>query len=215
MRRLLEDFDSWELYPQHRKWFDKLYLSLHLGYLCGPSGVAPTVSADYIVRPTYNLSGMSVGAKITYIQAGDYTQVPPGYFWCELFTGDHVSVNYSLNNGVHIPVSAWLGEKSEDGIRFSRWYRTDKLIELPEPFRSMSDVADINAEFIDGKLIEVHFRESPDPDYDEFIPVWEDNEEIIDRYTQQGYSFIENEDDANGFLDVKRKGFLINDQNRI
>jgi hypothetical protein len=188
---------------------------MYLGYVCGPSGVAPTVSAKYIVRPTYNLAGMSAGASIKHIEAGDYTQVPPGYFWCELFSGDHVSVNYRLDNGVHVPASSWLGEKCADGIRFSRWLRTNKLIELPEPFRSMSDVKDINAEFIDGKLIEVHFRQSPDPQYDEFIPVWSDNEEIIYRYIQQGYQFVESEDDANGFLTVKRKGFLINDDYRI
>ncbi len=215
MRESLEDFDSWELYPQHRQWFNKLHLSLHLGYYCGPSGVAPGISAKYIVRPTYNLAGMSAGASIIQIEAGDYTKVPPGYFWCELFCGDHISVNYHLSNGIHTPVSSWLGEKSENGIRFSRWYRTDRLIDLPEPFRSMSDVKDINAEFIGGKLIEVHFRQSPDPQYDEFIPVWSDNEEIIYRYIQQGYTFIESEDDANGFLTVKRKGFLINEDYRI
>jgi hypothetical protein len=216
VRRLLEDFDAWDLYPQYRCWFDKLHLSQHLGYECGPSGYAPHISSTYIVRPTYNLSGMSAGAFITHIDADDFRKVPPGYFWCEMFTGDHISVEYEVCGDTHVAVRAWLGDKSDkDPLRFIRWSRTEQLIPLPEPFVSMVDVPHINAEFIGGNLIEVHFRETPDPEYSEFIPVWSDNEDIVYRYIQQGYTFIESEDDANGFLSVKRKGFLVNDQTRI
>ncbi len=215
MRSILEDFDAWNQYPQYRKWFDKLYLSQHLGYDCGPSGTAPSKSAKYIVRPTYNLSGMSAGAFIEHIEAGDKRKVPPGYFWCELFTGPHTSVEYSMVDGKQTPYRAWTGEKSTDLIRFSRWVISDNLVSLPEPFSTYSDVEHMNAEYIGDRLIEVHFRRSPDPEYEEFIPVWSDNEGIIYRYIQQGYQFVESEDDANGFLTVKRKGFLINDDYRI
>ena len=212
----MEDFEAWDAYPQYRCWFDKLYLAQSLGYYCGPSGYAPTKSGMYIVRPTYNLSGMSAGAFITHIDAGDVRKVPPGYFWCELFNGDHISVEYSAIGPTHLPQCAWLGEKSDkDPIRFVRWRLVNELIPLPEPFASMIDVPNMNAEFIGGRLIEVHFRQTPDPEYSEFIPVWSDNEDIVYRYIQQGYTFIEDEDDANGFLPVKRKGFLVNDQTRI
>jgi hypothetical protein len=217
VRKLLQDSDAWNAYPEYRKWFDKLYLSTHLGYNCGPSGVPPLISGTYIVRPTYNLSGMGAGARIENIPAGDCTVVPPGYFWCDMFYGEHISVNYSLSldGKTHTAVSAWLGEKSKDSLRFSRWTKTSELIDLPAPFKYMTDVSEINAEFIGGRMIEIHFRQSPDPECDEFIPVWADDEDIIYRYLQQGYTFIKDEDDANGFLDVKRKGFLINDQYRI
>ena len=189
---------------------------MHLGYDCGPSGYAPVKSGTYVIRPTYNLSGMGAGTFIDHIDAGDLRKVPPGYFWCELFTGEHVSVEYVSEGTQHRAVKAWLGEKSDkDLLRFTRWTKTDNLIPLPEPFTSMIDVPNINAEFIGGKLIEVHFRPTPDPEYSEFIPVWSDNEDIIYRYIQQGYTFIESEDDANGFLHVKRKGFLVNDQTRL
>jgi hypothetical protein len=216
VRTILEDCCAWDLYPQYRCWFDKLYLSNFLGYDCGPSGYAPKHSSSYIVRPTYNLSGMSAGASIMHIDAGDVRKVPPGYFWCELFSGNHTSVEYASDGIKQVPYVSWFGEKTgKDLIRFTRWSRSDNLIKLPEPFCSMTDVEYMNAEFIGDKLIEVHFRRTPDPDYSEFIPVWEDNEDIIYRYLQQGYTFITNEDDANGFLPVKRKGFLINDSSSI
>lgn len=159
---------------------------------------------------------MSAGASIVYIEAGDVRKVPPGYFWCEQFSGPHTSVEYAYDGTKQVPYSCWLGEKSDkDPLRFTRWSKCSKLIELPEPFCLMADVAHMNAEFIGDKLIEIHFRHTPDPNYSEFIPVWEDNEDVIYRYIQQGYTFIKNEDDANGFLSVKRKGFLINDSSSI
>lgn len=159
---------------------------------------------------------MSAGAFITHIDAGDLRKVPPGYFWCEIFSGEHISVEYASDGAIQVPYSSWLGEKTDrDPLRFTRWSKYNKLLELPEPLISMADVECINAEFIGNKLIEVHFRKSPDPNYSEFIPVWEDNEDIMYRYIQQGYTFIKSEDDANGFLPVKRKGFLINDQTSI
>lgn len=208
----MEDKDTWEIYPQYRKWFNKLELSLYLGYTCGPSGYAPTESNTYIVRPTYNLSGMGAGASFMYIEAGNACKVPPGYFWCEAFSGEHISVNYTKNNGVFVQDSAWVGEKSvKNPSRFTRWRHSDRKVDLVEPFSTFVDVDNINAEFIGNNLIEIHFRSSPDPKYNEIIPVWEDNEDIIYMYLQQGYKFIDSEDDANGFLTVKRKGFLVND----
>lgn len=216
MRSLLEDSSAWDLYPQYRRWFDKLYLSNYLGYRCGPSGYAPSQSSNYIVRPTYNLSGMSAGASILHIDAGDLRVVPPGYFWCEIFTGEHISVEYKSDGSKQIPCRSWLGEKTDrDPLRFTRWSISETDIELPEPFLHMTDIPHMNAEFIGGKLIEVHFRGTPDPKHSEFIPVWEDNEDIMYRYIQQGYTFIKSEDDANGFIPVKRKGFLVNDQTSI
>jgi hypothetical protein len=216
VREYLDDWETWDVYPQHRKWFNKLFLSQQLGYYCGPSGYAPRISNTYIVRPTYNLSGMSVGASIKYIESGDLTSVPPGYFWCEFFSGEHVSIDYTCTEGAQSPTMSWLGEKNaEDPLRFTRWVLTDKIIELPEPFLHMHDVPMMNAEYINGNLIEIHFRKSPDPLYKEFIPVWDDNTSILEEYLEQGYTFLDEEDDADGFLTTKRKGFLVHERNRI
>ena len=48
----------------------------------------------------------------------------------------------------------------------------------------------INVEMIGNKVIEVHFRDTPDPDYDELIPVWNDDQQVVDIYGKLGYTYI-------------------------
>jgi hypothetical protein len=199
----MEDSDAWLQYPQYRKWFDKLHLSLQLGYCCGPSGLAPSRSDKYIVRPTYNLSGMSAGARIQHIKAGDASTVEPGYFWCELFSGIHTSITYNANKQ---PTSAWSAEYYDTiPLRIKRWYRDSRLLPLPLIFNDIVGVETINAEFIGDKLIEIHFRGSPDPEFDELIPIWSD----LQYRKPPEYRFVESFDDANGFLKNYRLGFFV------
>ena len=46
-------------------------------------------------------------------------------------------------------------------------------------------------------------------DYEEMIPVWRDEEVVIDLYLEQGFSWIESYDDADGQLANPRLGFLV------
>jgi hypothetical protein len=66
---------------------------------------------------------------------------------------------------------------------------------------------------IDDKIIETHLRSNPDPgdgnDYEEMIPVWRDEEVIIDEYLEHGYAWIESYDDADNQLTNPRLGFLV------
>lgn len=208
---ITDDADAYRLYPQHRKWFNKLWFSEQMGYNCGPSGIAPHVSGTYIVRPIMNISGMSIGARKQYIEQGDYTIVEPGYFWCEWFDGPQYSVTYSRENDQWKQISCWEGEKQDNALyRFTKWTRRDHLMFEPlSILRQLSDVPKINVEFINSNPIEVHLRESPDPDYDEFIPIWEGEEDLVDKYQKMGYSYIHNADDGNGFLDTARIGFVV------
>ena len=73
--------------------FDKLILARHLGYTCGPVGTRVSKSDYYIVRPCVNAIGLGLGAQKHYIK--DFTDhLTPGHFWCEIFEGDHISVDY-------------------------------------------------------------------------------------------------------------------------
>jgi len=72
-----------------------------------------------------------------------------------------------------------------------------------------SNVSTLNIEFVGGRIIEVHLRDTPDPKYEELIPIWEDNKILVDKYEKLGYTYIESHDDADGFLDVPRIGFMI------
>lgn len=208
----LNDSEAYRIHKKYRKWFNKLYLSESLGYNCGPCGIAPSVSGEYVVRPIYNLSGMGVGAKVINIESGDNTKTPPGYFWCEYFEGEQYSVTYEFvhcKNPYWKPISSYKGEKLKSDLsRFYRWNKTDHYPTVPRIFNELSGVRIINIEYIEDKPIEVHLRESPDPKYETIIPVWEDNKDIY-FFSKLGYTYIESYDNADGFLGTARLGFMV------
>lgn len=205
----MEDYQAWKHYPEHRKWFNKLHVSDLMGHYCGPCGVAPEKDGFYIVRPIYNLSGMSAGASKAWIKAGDVTRVPPGYFWCEWFEGDHYSASYKWIDKVGWMLdSCWIGDKIE--FRFKRWTRSNYAPAIPNKLIELADLPVVNVEFIGDKVIEVHLRDTPDPDYDELIPIFEDDPaETIDIYRSKGYSYVESFEDADGFITPARIGFMV------
>ena len=100
----MEDSEAYIRYPKHRRWFDKLHLSETLGYDCGPCGVAPSKDGYYIVRPIYNLSGMSIGAKKVWIEKGDVSKVPRGIFGVNGLKVDiFLSVSHTQKDGSSVP----------------------------------------------------------------------------------------------------------------
>ena len=208
----MNDIEAYQSYPHLRHWYNKLWLSEQLGYNCGPASIAPRISGNYIIRPIMNLSGMGVGAKKVWIDAGDHSKVPPGYFWCEWFYGNQYSVTYEWQdyyNGWK-SISCWQGVKEDDNLsKFIKWIRTDFYPNIGIMFHELADLDKINIEYIEDKIIEVHLRTSPDPDYNELIPVWKGDEEVVDKYIKMGYSYLSNYDDAEGFLDLPRVGFLV------
>jgi hypothetical protein len=208
----MDDASTYSFYPQQRKWFNKLWLAEELDYECGPSGIAPKRSGWYIIRPVMNISGMGVGAKKEYIEAGDFSKVPPGYFWCEWFEGSQYSVSFEWV-GYWNQTSCWMAERNVSNLsRFNKWTRYEhKLFKLSSIFDEIADsnITKINVEFIDNNPIEVHLRESPDPNYDIIIPIWKDEENLVDKYQKMGYSYIHSYDNADGFLEIPRIGFMV------
>jgi hypothetical protein len=156
---------------------------------------------------------MGVGARKQWIEAGDRASVEPGYFWCEWFDGDQYSITYEAADMFEYrQKSCFQAERDVDRLfRFKKWTRSSKTFRLPfilEEELAMSGVPITNIEVIGDKVIEVHFRDTPDPDYEELIPVWSDEQQVVDIYTKMGYSFIESPDNSNGHLAVGRVGFM-------
>ncbi|CAB4220922.1 hypothetical protein UFOVP1636_75 [uncultured Caudovirales phage] len=168
------DEQAWVAAEVNDLWlFDKLILSRKLGYVCGPAGVPVPKPGNYIVRPISNLKGMGIGASIRYIQdTTDY--IPAGYFWCEIFEGRHISVDY--NHG--IPTLAVEGFRKPDDplYRFSKWEKVVDLYHIPLEVSVLRKFEHANIEFIGNKIIEVHLRSNPDFAHNNSIaiPVWED-----------------------------------------
>jgi len=207
----MNDIQAYRKYPHLTHWYNKLWFSEKMGYDCGPASISPTKSGWYVVRPIMNLSGMGVGAKKVWIEAGDHKQVPLGYFWCEWFDGNQYSVTYEwqdYTNGWN-PISCWEGIKNEDNLsKFTKWIKTDFYPDIGIFFHELADVNRINVEFIENKPIEVHLRTSPDPDYDIIIPVWQESKYLIDKHKEMGYTYISSYDNADGFLEIPRIGFM-------
>ena len=179
--------------------YNKLFLSRVLGYKCGPAGVAVPKPDFYVVRPSFNLLGMGRHARIVEIKK-DTEDLHPSEFWCQIFRGDHISVDFRNK----VPELVVLGEKEgKDPLyKWRQWTKIDKEIEFPSILNDLhGDYEWINCEFIDGNLIEVHFRRNPDFRYGNSlaIPVWKD--EKVQKLEK--YIYIEDSD----FL---RKGFYIN-----
>ena len=193
------DSEAWLNSPSDKLWiFDKLLLSKQLGYTCGPVGVDVPISGTYIVRPCMNLLGMGIGASfVDLVDSTDH--LPAGYFWCEIFTGRHISIDYYKTK--QILAVEGIHNFNSPLWKFEKWVKLDTEIKFPGAFIDLFDTYDhINAEYIDGKLIELHFRTNPDFEYGNSIaiPVW-NNEELN---VPDGYTYVYKPD-------YKRKGFYI------
>jgi hypothetical protein len=96
--------------------------------------------------------------------------------------------------------------------RFSRWYEVEhRHYDLPEWISSFEDVKDINIEFIEDHILEIHLRHGEDfpPGATELMCVYADSDpNIIDRFVSQGWQFDEDYVDAEKNIPVARLGML-------
>ncbi len=168
--------------------FDKLILSKKLGYVCGPAGVDVPQDGHYIVRPITNCVGLGLGTSIEYLTVKDWTDhLDPGKFWCEIFEGDHLSIDYEWGK----PILSVQGYKSKDTFtKWDKWTKVQQFIELPDLIKPLAKkYQHMCCEYIGGKLIEIHLRRNPDFDWGntEFIPVWHGQNTTA----PEGYKYID------------------------
>jgi hypothetical protein len=195
----LEGDEEWNRIHSEDLWvYNKLILSRVLGYTCGPVGTSVPKPDFYILRPSMNLLGMGRFARKEYIYK--YTDLfHPSEFWCEVFEGDHISVDYQ-NREQKLTV---LGVRDDTNplYKWDMWKKVNLKIEFPQVLKKLKgDYEWINCEFIGNRLIEVHFRRNPDFRYGNSvaIPVW--NGEISEN--TEGCHFVSDPD-------YLRRGFFI------
>ena len=195
----LEGNDEWNQIHSEDLWvYNKLILSRVLDYTCGPIGTSVPKPDFYILRPNMNLLGMSRYARKEYIYK--YTDCyHPSEFWCEVFEGDHISVDYQ-NKEQKLTV---LGIRDEMNplYKWDMWKKVNIEVPFPDILNRLKGEYEwINCEFIGNKLIEVHFRQNPDFKYGNSvaIPVWNDSKII----NHQDYKFIDD-------IDYLRRGFWV------
>jgi len=195
----MEVFDEWSQIHQNDLWvYNKLILSRKLGYLCGPAGSPVPYSDFFIVRPVMNFMGMGRFARFEVIKKST-EYLHPGEFWCEIFKGTHLSVDFHRKQCVLVVQ----GFRNADNslYKWNKWEKIDEKIEFPHILYDLiGDYEWINCEFIGNKLIEVHFRPNPDFRYGNnvAIPVWDHTTIEL----EGKYKYVEDED-------YLRKGFYI------
>ena len=197
----MEDIEAlaWRNADDKDLWlFDKLILARRLGYNCGPAGMNVPKQGHYIVRPCVNIPGMGRGAYFTDLDK-ETNHLPYGTFWCEVFTGDHLSIDYKDRK----QVLAVRGEYYNDHElwRFKKWEKVNVNVSLPSILNGASTRYEyLNLEMIGDKVIEVHTRHNPNFSYGNTVayPVWQDQTNDY----PEGLKFIESKD-------YKRLGFYI------
>ncbi len=168
----LNVWDEWSsIHPQDLWVYNKLQVSRVLGYECGPAGLLVPRPDFYIIRPCINFMGMGRYARIEYLE-GDTEHLHPAEFWCEVFEGEHMSVDYY--KGQQELTVKGVRDPQDPLYKWKKWYKVDRVIPLPKLLQNL-DYNWINCEFIGNKLIEIHLRGNPDFRYnnDSVIPVWE------------------------------------------
>ena len=195
----LDGRDEWKNIHTNDLWiYNKLFLGRVLGYNCGPIGTPVPKPDLYIVRPSFNLLGMGRFSRIEWIE--NYTDhFHPAEFWCEIFEGEHLSVDFHHQKAELVV----LGERdtSDPLYKWKKWTKIDKKVEFPSILNDLvGNYEWINCEFINGNLIEVHFRRNPDFRYENSIaiPIWDDTSEE----DYEDYRFIEDSE-------FNRRGFYI------
>jgi hypothetical protein len=130
----------------------------------------------------------------------------PSEFWCQIFKGDHISVDFQ-NKEAKLVV---LGERNPRSsiYKWTKWSKIDKEVEFPKILEDLvGNYEWINCEFIGDKLIEVHFRQNSDFRFGNTvaIPLWK-GEKV---QNLENYEYVEDPD-------YLRQGFYIDkDENLL
>ena len=195
----LECDDEWnQIHPSDLWVYNKLFLSRVLGYTCGPAGTTVPKPDFYIVRPSFNLFGMSRFARKEWIEKTT-DEIHPSEFWCEIFEGEHLSVDY--HHGKQDLVILGTRRSKNPLYKWDKWEKVDRDVKFPKILTQLyGNYEWINCEFIGNRLIEVHFRQNPDFRYGNTIaiPNWEEN----NQENLEDYEYVHDPD-------FHRRGFWI------
>ena len=171
----ISDRDVWTQCPSDWLWiYDKVIVARKQHILAAPAGIAVPRDDWYIVRPITNIRMMARGAGKRYLLK-DSDDVPDGFFWSEILSGRHISVDYHWGEQ-ELTVEGFRDDPDRLD-RFSRWCRVKDHMPLPTWLRDLGQQAQwLNAEYIGDKVIEIHLRYNDDfanHSADEIIPVWQ------------------------------------------
>jgi hypothetical protein len=158
-----EDSDAWNWYPVHRWVYNKLEVALTQDLKAAPHGVTPP-EFPVFSKPIYNLKGMGVGSRALANEREYIAHYQPGHFWTTLLTGNHISSDVALVDGVPQWWRHARGQASGNGT-FDYWEilaDADPAVEEWCGGWCRKQLAGytgmVNLETIGGRIIECHLR---------------------------------------------------------
>lgn len=182
----VSDRQAWESCDTEDLWvFDKLIVAKKCGHICGPKYVDVPRPDTYMVRPIMNLYGMGLGARFVHLE-NQTDSLNNGEFWCEVFEGRHISIDYV--DGEQVLAVEGVRDIGQPIQRFARWFTVDDKVELPDFLKPLAiKYKTLNIEMIGGKIIEVHLRRNPEFRWGNalMIPWWKDKDIPKECYNMQ------------------------------
>ncbi len=159
----VDDPTAWQVYPQHRDVYSKLFICETQGIPSGPHGVMPAAYPVFS-KPSTNLHGMGIGSRVIRSAAELEACFTPGHMWMAMLTGPHVSTDvavvrgrprwcrhatgYALPGGMFDYWTVHARPRPRLSSYLGRWIRRHLV--------GFTGVA--NFETIGGKIIECHLR---------------------------------------------------------
>ena len=188
----VDDSTAWQLYPQYRHVYSKLFICESQGIPNGPHGVMPT---EYPVfsKPSTNLHGMGIGSRVIRSAAELEAGFTPGHMWMAMLGGLHVSTDVAVVRGQARWCRHAIGYALPRGM-FDYW----TVHARPRPRLSgylgrwiqrhlpgFTGIA--NFETIGGKIIECHLRMGSEQWVDLNGPGW--LQSVVRLYTAGRWQF--------------------------
>lgn len=159
----IDDATAWELYPDHRRVYNKLLVAETQGLPHGPHGTLPK-RYPVFSKPIYNMRGMGTGGRVVHGEEEYLAALEPGYMWMPYLTGPHVSSDVALLDGAPRWWRHATGKPGPEGT-FDYWIvhaAPDPLLEgylgtwLGRQLGGFTGM--VNFETIGGRIIECHLR---------------------------------------------------------
>lgn len=158
----INDISAYIKYPKYNYIYNKLFLANLQNLKAAPLPIYPLIY-PVIIKPIYNLYGMSKGFKIIKnVKEFEENVNLIGYFWEEYIPGSQYNLDIILKDGKIIDYFALRSEANKDGTFKYHQYIKDynlnqNIINLLE--RILKDYTGvINVEIIKDNIIEMHLR---------------------------------------------------------
>lgn len=149
------DFQAIKLYDNLKYLYNKIFIAESQKIKCG---IEIPINYPVIVRPITNLYGMGKDAYFLY----NINTIPKDFFWCEIFKGNHISVDIFYNDNGILGCIAFQGFPGKL-FTFDYWeylpnYKlSNKIINwINNNLNSFKGV--FNIELINDNIIECHLR---------------------------------------------------------